>query len=339
MDITPSYLTYVEDLKDEISKTRIKAALSVNKELVLLYWRIGKKILEMQEREGWGARVIENISKDLQEGFPGMRGLSARNLVYMQTFARAYAQDPITQQAAAQIPWTHNCMILDKITYPSERLWYIRKTIENGWSRNVLLMQIKSNLYGRQGKALTNFKATLPKVQSDLAHQLMKSEYNFEFLGVSEGSGEAAIEKSLMDNIRDFLLELGQGFSFVGNQHKVTLAGEVFYIDLLMYHIKLKSYVVVELKAGKFKPEYLGKLGFYAAAIDREVKEEGDQETIGLLLCQSSNKLMVEYCLQDSKKPMGVADYKTLPAQYAEHLPSPEQFQSIAVRCKHDPPS
>ena len=223
--------------------------------------------------------------------------------------------------------------MLDKIKDAEKRIFYIQNTIKHGWSRNVLVMQIASNLYEREGKALTNFKDTLPSPTSDLAQQLFKNEYNFEFLNLSKDAHEKVIERSLIEHIRDFLLELGSGFAFLGSQHRVTLAGEDFYIDLLMYHVKLRAYVVIELKAGKFKPEYAGKLSFYLTAIDKEVKLPDDHPTIGLLLCQSSNKLMVEYCLSDIRKPVGVSEYRTiteiLPKELETILPTPEQFQHL----------
>ena len=330
---TKTYMEFLNSLKKEIKQARLKAHLAVNKELILLYWKIGKEILERKRDLGWGSKVIEQLSQDLQHTFPEMKGLSPRNLVYMQTFANAYPDFEFTQQVVAQIPWGHIVIILDKINDSQKRIFYIQNTIEHGWSRNVLAMQIANNLYEREGKALTNFKDTLPSPTSDLAQQLFKNEYNFEFLNLSKDVHEKVIERSLIEHIRDFLLELGSGFAFLGSQHKVTLAGEDFYIDLLMYHVKLRAYVVIELKAGKFKPEYVGKLSFYLTAIDKEVKLPDDNPTIGLLLCQSSNKLMVEYCLSDIRKPVGISEYRTitetLPKELETILPTPEQFQHL----------
>lgn len=325
------YITLLNNIKNDIKTSRIKAHLAVNKELVLLYWRIGKQILERQETHGWGSKVIDTLSMDLHSIFPDMKGLSPRSLKYMQKFAREFAEPEFVQQAVAQIPWGHITHILDRIKAPETRKWYIAKTIENGWSRNILLMNIESESHLSLGAAQTNFVDNLPKPESDLAQSLIKSKYNFDFLGITQKVNESVIEKGLIENIKQFLLELGSGFAFLGSQYRVVLAEEEFFIDLLMYHVKLKSYVVIELKAGKFKPEYAGKLSFYLTAIDAEVKDKNDNPTIGILLCQSSNKLMVEYCLKDTKKPIGIAEYKTgkLPKNIKDHLPSPQQFQHI----------
>jgi predicted nuclease of restriction endonuclease-like (RecB) superfamily len=324
------YLTFLNDIKQDIQTSRIKAALSINKELILLYWRIGMGILDRQQQQGWGSKVIEQLSLDLKHDFPDVKGFSKQNLSYMRQFAGEYLSDEIIQQAVGEIPWGHNIEIFTKLKDNSIRFWYIQKTIENGWSRNVLVMNIEAQTHLKLGTAQTNFSLTLPKPTSDLAQQLIKSEYNFEFLGITEDVHEKVIEKGLIDHIRNFLLELGNGFAFMGSQHRVELAGEEFFIDLLMYHVKLKCYVVIELKAGKFKPEYVGKLGFYTTAIDHEVKEDLDNPTIGLLLCQSANKIMVDYCLKDTKKPMGVSEYSAgLPEKYKNLLPTPEQFQHL----------
>jgi predicted nuclease of restriction endonuclease-like (RecB) superfamily len=304
---TKDYMNFLNDIKKDIATSRVRAALSVNKELILLYWRIGNGILERQKEQGWGAKVIDILSQDLKHAFPDVKGFSKQNLFYMRQFSTEYNDYQFVQQTVGELPWGHNIEIITKIKDHAIRVWYIEKTIENGWSRNVLSMQIESKAHLRLGQAQTNFHNTLPSHTSDLAQQLIKSSYNFEFLGLSNDVHEKIIEKGLMDHIRDFLLELGTGFAFMGSQYRITLAGEEFFIDLLMYHVKLKSFVVIELKAGKFKPEYVGKLGFYTTAIDAEVKDASDNPTIGLLLCQSANKMMVEYCLKDTKKAMGRA--------------------------------
>jgi predicted nuclease of restriction endonuclease-like (RecB) superfamily len=324
------YTNFLNSIKQDIQTSRVKAALAVNKELTLLYWRIGQGIIKRKQDLGWGSEVIKVLSQDLKHEFPDIKGFSERNLVYMQTFAGSYSDYEITQQLAAQIPWFHNCVILDKLNDYQTRVWYIKKTIENGWSRNVLVMNIESSAHLKLGNAQTNFEVNLPKPNSDLAQQLIKSKYNFEFLGLAKDVHEKVIERGLIEHIRDFLLELGTGFAFMGSQHRVELAGEEFFIDLLMYHVKLKCYVVIELKADKFKPEYVGKLGFYTTAIDHEIKDDSDNPTIGLLLCQNINEIMVDYCLKDTKKPMGVAEYTTgLPSKYANLLPTQEQFQHL----------
>lgn len=324
------YLAFFNEIKKDIQTSRIKAALAVNKELILLYWRIGHEILKRKKEQDWGSEVIKVLSQDLKHAFPEMKGFGERNLVYMQTFASSYPDYEFTQALPAQITWYHNQTILDKVKLHQERQWYIEKTLENGWSRNVLVMHIEAKSHLKLGKAQTNFSVTLPNPTSDLAQQLMKSEYNFEFLGLADDAHEKVIEKGLVDHICAFLLQLGKGFAFMGSQYRIELAGEEFLIDLLMYHVKLKCYVVIELKSGKFKPEYVGKLGFYTTAIDHEVKDSADNPTIGLLLCQSANHMMVDYCLKDAKKPMGVAEYTTgLPDQYKDLLPTPEQFQHL----------
>lgn len=272
MTLNISYKSYIEELKSEIVQARYKAILSVNKELILMYWRIGKKILEMQKEKGWGTKVIEQISKDLQEEFPDMKGLGQRNLVYMQTFAKTYPDYEFTQEVPAQITWYHNQTILDKAKTYEERLWYIQKTIENGWSRNVLVLQIKSRLYERQGldaKKISNFKETLPSPQSDLAHNMMKDPYNFEFLGIGNEADEKEIEKQLEQQVSKLLLEMGAGFAYMGRQYPINVGGQEFWIDMLFYNVKLRAYVVVELKANTFKPADVGQLNFYLTAIDK----------------------------------------------------------------------
>jgi predicted nuclease of restriction endonuclease-like (RecB) superfamily len=248
----------------------------------------------------------------------------------MQTFAAAYPDYEFTQAVPAQITWYHNQAILDKVKDPQTRIWYIQKTVENGWSRTILVMQIEAQSHLKLGAAQTNFALTLPSATSDLAQQLIKSEYNFESLGLAEGVNEKVIERAMIDHIRDFLIELGTGFAFLGSQYKLVVGDEDFFCDLLFYHTKLRSYVVLELKADKFKPEYAGKLGFYITAINRQVKHELDNPTIGLLLCKKANKVIVEYALNDNKQPMGVAEYTTgLPTEYKNLLPTPEQFQHL----------
>lgn len=335
-DLPSSYPSFIKSLKEEVRASRVKAALAVNSELVQLYWRIGKRILGQQDKQGWGAKVIENISKDLRSEFPEMKGLSSRNLKYMQRFAREFDDSQIVQQAAAQIPWFHVCSLMDKIADHEERLWYIQKTIENGWSRNVLLHQIGLDLYNRQGKALTNFKSSLPAPQSDLAQQLIKNDYNLEFLNVQDDIQERKLEDALVTNIRDFLLELGSGFSFVGNQYHLELEGEDYYLDLLFYHLKLRCYVVIELKTGKFKPEYAGKLNFYLNLVDGELKHPEDNPTIGLVLCRDRASVTVEYSLKDIRKPMGVSAYQLtekLPEALRGVLPSVNDFQQGISCC------
>ena len=327
-----NYIELIDNLKQEITNARIRAHLSVNKEMIELYWKIGAQILERQKQEGWGSKVIENISKDLRNEFPEMKGLSPRNLVYMQTFASVYDKFEITQQLAAQIPWGHNCVIMDKLGSFDDRIWYIERTIENGWSRNVLNLQIQSKLHLRQGKSINNFQTTLPSPQSDLAISIIKDPYNLEFLDIQGSFNERELEGKLIDHIRKFLLELGQGFAFIGNQYHIELEGEDYYIDMLMYHVKLKCYVVIELKTGKFKPEYAGKLNFYLNLMDKKVKDDSDNPTIGLILCEDKKGITVEYAIEGINKPMGVSRFKlteTLPEQLKKYLPTPEEITKI----------
>lgn len=327
-----NYVELLQNLKKEINQARIKAHLSVNKEMIHLYWKIGNQILERQKTDGWGSKVIENISKDLRKEFPEMKGLSTRNLVYMQSFAKAYKDFSITQQLVAQIPWGHNCLIIDKIQNTDQRIWYIQKTIENGWSRNVLNLQIQSNLYKRQGSSINNFKNTLPESQSDLAQNIIKDPYNLEFLDIKGKFNERKLEENLIDHIRNFLLELGQGFAFIGNQYHIELEGEDYYLDLLFYHVKLKCYVVIELKTGKFKPEYAGKLNFYLNLMDKKVKEKSDNPTIGLILCEDKKGITVEYAIEGINKPIGVSRFnltETIPEKLKGLLPTQEDLEKL----------
>ena len=327
----PAYPALLGELKTRIRAARTKAALAVNHELTLLYWDIGRKILDRQDAEGWGAKVIERLSADLRQAFPDMKGLSPRNLKYMRRFADAWPDREFVQQAVAQIPWGHSLRLLDKVSDVATRRFYVHKTIEHGWSRNVLLMQIDSGLHDRQGKAITNFEDRLPAPQSDLAHNLLKDPYIFGFLGLEEDAQERHIEKALVRQLRDFLLELGVGFAFVGNQFRLDVGGDEFFIDILFYHLRLRCYVVVELKTGAFKPEYAGKLNFYLTAVDEQVRHADDAPSIGLLLCRERNRLVVEYALRDTHKPIGVAEYQlteALPDDLRDKLPSVAELEA-----------
>ncbi len=329
--LTTEYADFIEALKLEIRQTQIKAALSVNRELVLLYWRIDNGILEKQKQLGWGAKVVEQISRDLKLEFPTMKGFSPRNVKYMRALAENYTDEQFVQQLVAQIPWGHNVRILDKVKDQTQREFYIRKTIENGWSRNVLEIQIETSLHLRQGKAITNFELTMPKIQSDLASEILKSPYNFDFLGLTDEAQERDIEQAMMRHIRDYLLELGVGFAFVGSQYRLAVGGEEFFIDQLFYHLKLRCFLVLELKAGGFKPEYLGKLNFYLSAIDDLLRGEGDQPSVGLILCRGENQTVVEYALRDMSKPIGVSAYeltKVLPENLRGNLPTIEEIEA-----------
>ena len=319
------YEDFLRDLKVRIRTAQVKAALAVNRELVLLYWQIGHDILLRQKEQGWGAKVIVRLSHDLQIAFPEMKGFSPRNLNYMRTFAEAYPDEAIVQQAAARIPWFHNCTLLDKVKDPSERLWYAQETVEHGWSRAVLVHQIESGLYRRQGQALTNFSRTLPALQSDLAQQLLKDPYNFDFLTLGKDAHERDLESGLLGHISQFLLELGAGFAFVGSQYHLEVGGKDFYLDLLFYHLTLRCFVVIDLKMGDFEPSYAGQMNFYLSAVDDLVRHPTDQPTLGILLCKSKNKTIVEYALRDLSKPLGIAEYRlaeALPDSLQSTLPT-----------------
>jgi len=259
-----------------------------------------------------------------------MKGFSPRNLKYMRAIAETYPRKEIVQQLVAQIPWGHNIAIMTSIKEEKKRLWYIQRTIENSWSRNVLVNQIESNLYGRKGKAITNFKVTLPAPQSDLANQILKDPYNFDFLALEENIKEKELEDKLIDHIKDFLLELGVGFAFIGRQQRLEIGDREYFIDLLFYHTRLHAYVVVELKVGEFKPEFASKVNFYLSAVDDMIKLPEDNSSVGIILCKSKNKIIVEYALKDVKKPIGVAEYmytKRLPKDYKGSLPTIQEIE------------
>ena len=325
------YTDWLQSLKTRIHSAQQRATLAVNRELVLLYWQIGRDILARQASQGWGAKVIERLAHDLRVAFPQMKGFSPRNLKYMRAFAEAWPEAEFVQAVLAQLPWYHQLALLDKLSSPDERRWYADQAIQHHWSRNVLVMQMETRLHERSGSAISNFDERLPKPQSDLARESLKDPYRFDFLGLTDEAQEREIEHALVKPVTESLLELGAGFAFVGRQVLLDVGGEEFFIDLLFYHLKLRCYVVVELKAGKFKPEHLGQLGFYLTAVDRQVKSEHDQSTIGLLLCKSKNKVVAEYALGDKSQPMGVAEYRlieSLPAELQTSLPSIEQIEN-----------
>lgn len=324
------YAEWLVDLKTRIHTAQQRAALAVNRELVGLYWQIGRDILARQSNEGWGAKVIERLAHDLRTAFPDMKGFSPRNLKYMRAFAQAWPDAEFVQGVLAQLPWYHQLALLDKLHTPEDRRWYAQQAMAHNWSRNVLVMQIEVNARARAGQAVTNFAVSLPKPQSDLARETLKDPYRFDFLGLTNEAQERAVEHALVKHVTEFLLELGAGFAFVGRQVLLDVGGDEFFIDLLFYHLKLRCYVVIELKSGKFKPEHLGQLGFYLTAVDAQVKAEQDGPTIGLLLCKSKNKVVAEYALRDSTRPMGVAEYQlieSLPATLQTSLPSIEQLE------------
>lgn len=329
------YVNWLKELKTKIRSTQAKAALAVNSALIEFYWDLGRMIAEKETI--WGSKLIEQISRDLKGEFPEIQGLSTSNLKYCKRFFLYYessiGQQPVDQfgkYLVAQIPWGHNILIFSKAKGINEANFYIEKTIENSWSRDTLGLQIKSDLYGRTGKSITNFKNTLPEPLSDLAQQTLKDPYVFDFMTMSKPYHEKDIEKQLMQHITKFLLELGKGFAFVGQQFHLEIAENDYYIDLLFYHIKLKCYVVIELKNTKFIPEYAGKLNFYLSAVDTLLKAEEDKPTIGIILCRDKNNIEAEFALRDINKPMGISEFnftEILPEELKSSLPTIEEIE------------
>lgn len=356
--LDPHYKSWIVDLKLKIRQTQIKAAIKVNTALIELYWDLGKEIGTRQFENSYGSGFFNQLSKDLRAEFPKIKGFSESNLQYCKKFYLFYneevenlqqvvgdfkiGENPIRQQVVAEfknedfveniflIPWGHHIVIITKCKTPKEAHFYINKTIENGWSRAVLLNMISGKLIETQGKAVTNFSRTLPDDQSELVKETLKDPYFFDFLNLSELFKEKELENSLVDNISKFLIELGQGFAFVGKQVQITVSNKSFFIDLLFYHIKLKRYVVIELKAGSFEPEFTGKLNFYVTAIDKQLRDENDNATIGLLICKDKDEIIAEYSLTDLQKPLGISSYelqKILPDDFKSHLPSIEMVE------------
>lgn len=325
-------------LKKQVQESQIKAMVAANKELIKLYWEIGKTIAEKQEEDGWGANVIEKLVKDLQNEFPGMAGYSRTNVFRMYAFYKAYskvAQDvaPLDDIPVFRIPWGHNILIIRAIKDESVRLWYAQKTVENSWSRAALESAIIKDLYNREGKAITNFQYTLPAPHSMLAQQALKDPYIFEHLTLSDDHKEKDLEKGLIDNVQKTLLELGKGFSFVGRQHHFELDDQSYFIDLLFYHFKLKCFVVVELKAREFNPRDAGQINFYLTVVDEFLKAPDDKPTIGLILCKTKRNFTAEYALRNISSPIGVAEYTTdlfnkLPKELRSNLPTIEEIES-----------
>lgn len=332
LTVSPTgYTDWLAELKQRIHAAQQRATLAVNRELVLLYWQIGQDILARQASQGWGSKVVDRLARDLRNAFPDMKGFSPRNLKYMRAFAEAWPDGEFVQAALAQLPWYHQLALLDKLQTVEERQWYAAQALENGWSRNVLVMQIESGLRQRTGAAITNFSQRLPRPQSDLARESLKDPYRLDFLGLGKEAQERAIEDALVKHVTQFLMELGAGFAFVGRQVHVEVGDKDFYIDLLFYHLKLRCYVVVELKAGEFQPEYAGKLNFYLSAVDSQLRHASDNPSLGLLLCKNRDKVVAEYALRDMSKPIGVAEYQlvqALPKELQTDLPRIEDIES-----------
>ncbi len=333
-DLLPvGYAELLGQIKERIRSAQLRAVTAVNRELVLLYWQLGREILTRQEKEGWGAKIIDHLAIDLRRSFPEMTGLSPRNLKYMRAFGEAWSDEAIVQAVLAQITWYHNITLVEKLKTEQQRLWYARAAVEHGWSRNVLVHWIESDLFERQGKATTNFTRSLPPPQSDLAAELLKDPYNFEFLTLAEDAQERALQEGLLRHIQHFLVELGAGFAFVGQQYPLEVGGEDFFVDLLFYHLQLRCYVVIELKTTAFKPEYAGKMNFYLSAVDDLLRHPDDKPSIGIILCKAKNRVIAEYALRDVAKPVGVSSYITklvesLPPSLRDDLPGPEELEA-----------
>ena len=351
------YSEWKNDIEQLIEVSKLRTAISVNSSMLTLYWSIGKSILQKQNENGWGKKIIEQLSKDLSNRFPDDRGYSERNLRNMKLFASAYPNYPILQvplaklegqsiwQGAlaklkekgvdfmqvplAQITWYHHISLLSKVKDDAERAYYINETAQNGWSRDVMLTQIANGYIYAKGHAINNFKQTLPPPQSDLARYIFKDPYNFSFLGTVALQNELDIEKSLTNKVTEFLLEMGRGFAYIGRQYRISVDGDDYYIDILMYHLKLHCYVVIELKAVEFKPEFVSKLNFYISAVDESIKSAEDNPTIGLLLCRTKSDKKAEFSLRGVTQPMGIAQYETekLFADVASALPQIEDIE------------
>jgi predicted nuclease of restriction endonuclease-like (RecB) superfamily len=325
------YGHWLAALKKQIAIARQKAGLALNDAVIKLYWQIGGEIIEKEKNAGWGSGFIDRLSRDLSVEFPDMKGFSRRNLYAIRQWYMFYSPSfSIVPQPVAQIPWGHNRLIISKIKDANIAIWYASATIENGWSRDILEMKIEKDEYMRAGKSLTNFSKALPASHSDLAQATIKDPYNFDFLGLEDDAQERAIETALADKIADFLLELGKGFAFVGRQYKLVVSDSEYFIDMLFYHLDLRCYVVIELKAGKFKPEYAGKLNFYLSAVDSQLKRTEDNPSIGIVLCRKKDKIEVEYSLRDIKKPIGISAYllsKTIPENLISKLPTVSELE------------
>jgi len=343
------YDNILSGLKEKFRTAQMKAALSVNAYQLALYWEVGYTILQQREEEGWGTKIIERLSRDLKIEFPAMKGISTRNITYMRDFAEAYPEYPfvqqpvaelqytdnqdviILQQLVAKLPWGHHIAILTKLKTREDRLFYMQKCSENNWGRDFLKIQIDNQLHLRKGAAITNFKNTLPEATSDLARDILKSPYVFDFISMSEKMQERELEKALIAHLKSFMLELGKGFAYVGNQYNLIVDGDDYFLDLLFYHTHLHCYVVVELKIGEFKPEYAGKLNFYINTVDAQIKRKNDAPTFGVLLCKTPNDTVVKFALEGITTPIGVSEYQladALPKQLKLEMPSIEELEA-----------
>jgi len=323
------YLLIIADIKQKIRNSQYRAVLSANSEMILLFWQIGKII---NSKSFWGSKFIDNLAKDIKKDFPFTKGYSVRNLKYMAKFAKMHTNTEFVQASLAQITWYHHITLMNKIKDIKTYLWYVNETVKNGWSRNVLLHHIESGLYKRriENKKINNFAKTLAYPQDELATQTLKDPYIFDFIDFRNDMVEREIENELVKNVTKLLLELGEGFAFMGNQYHLKISNEDFYIDLLFYNLNLRCYVVIELKTGEFKPEYAGKLNFYLSAVDSTLKRDCDNASIGILLCKTKDNVIAEYALRDMSKPIGVSEYKIfekLPKKYKSVFPNKKEIE------------
>ncbi|MBN8495615.1 PDDEXK nuclease domain-containing protein [Accumulibacter sp.] len=333
VEMPAGYADWLTDIKTRIRRERLRIVLASNSAMLLLYWDIGQSIIAKQAAQGYGTRVVDRLAADLRDAFPDMQGFSPRSLKYMRAFATAWPDLDLVQRVVAQLTWGQNITLLEKLDTPEDRLWYAARTVEHGWSRNILAMQIETRARLRHGKAQNNFPATLPPEDSDMAAQVFKDPYLFDFLGTDAPRREKHLEQGLLDHIQKFLLELGQGFAFVGRQVHLELGDDDFYLDLLFYHLKLRSYIVIELKARKFEPGDGAQLGMYMTAVDRLLAHPDDKPTLGLLLVREKNRVLVEYALGGSARPISVAEWETqltraLPRELQGSLPTIEEIEA-----------
>ena len=329
------YLALLSNLKARISSAQVRAAVAVNTELVVLYWQVGTALNGQVQAAGWGAKILDQLARDLKLAFPELGGFSPRNLRYMRQFAAAWPAPEFWQPVVARLSWSHHLILLEKLDNEDQRLWYAQAALEHGWSRNILAIQIDTRLLERQGTAQTNFTRTLPAPQSDLAVNLLKDPYVFDFLTQGQVAYERDLERGLLQHLREFLLELGVGFAYMGNQYRLVVGGEEFFLDLLFYHVQLHCYVVIELKVTDFKPEYAGKLSFYLTAVNQDLRRAGDAPTIGILLCKTTNAVIVEYALAGNEQPIGVSTYTladALPKELEGVLPTVAQLEAELER-------
>ncbi|MEO8017434.1 MAG: PDDEXK nuclease domain-containing protein [Pseudomonadota bacterium] len=331
--LPPDYGTTLKALQQRVLQARSRVILSANSALVMLYWEVGRTILERQSQEGWGAKIVDRLARDLRRSFPDMQGFSTRNLQFMRGFAREFPDSAIVKQLVSQLPWGHVLCLIQRIKGPVAREWYMRQAVCHGWSRRTLELQMLANAHERQGRAVTNFDSAMMLSESRRAAEVFKDPYLFDFLGTTDISRERQVEQALVEHIQQFMLELGSGFAFVGWQVHLCIAGEDFFLDLLFYHLKLRRYVVVELKAVPFDPAFVGQINLYLSAVDDQLRHPADAPSIGLLLCRAKHQVLVEHALRDLKKPIGVAGWeatlaKVLPEGLAGNLPSVEELEA-----------